>query len=197
MTRAEARALGLKLYSGGRPCHRGHESERYVVSADCKQCVYERTEKMDARAAAATKAEYQRKNKDRANKYKADWLAKNPEKRHLANVSYYQRNKAKESARTGRWAKENPGRVCASVRKRQLAKIKRTPPWANMGAISEIYEIAAKQSADTGIPHEVDHVIPLQGKTVSGLHVAENLSVVPCGINRSKRNKFVPFSVRY
>ena len=37
--------------------------------------------------------------------------------------------------------------------------------------------------------NEVDHIIPLQGQFVSGLHVPENLRVIPRSINRSKRNK--------
>ncbi len=63
-----------------------------------------------------------------------------------------------------------------------------TPKWANRFFISEIYDLARRRTKVLGVPHEVDHVIPLRGKTVSGLHVETNLRVVPSAINRAKGN---------
>lgn len=62
--------------------------------------------------------------------------------------------------------------------------------WADQEAIKAVYAEAERASRRTGIPHEVDHIIPLRGKTVSGLHVPENLRVVPKVVNREKRNHF-------
>lgn len=42
----------------------------------------------------------------------------------------------------------------------------------------------------TGIVHHVDHVIPLQGRTVSGLHVAGNLRVITASENVKKHNRY-------
>ncbi len=66
----------------------------------------------------------------------------------------------------------------------------RTPSWANKKKIARVYEICRIISDDTGIPHEVDHIIPLQGKNISGLHVHENLQILLKSENRAKSNKF-------
>lgn len=53
-------------------------------------------------------------------------------------------------------------------------------------AITEIYIAARQLSEATGIPHEVDHIVPLQGKNVSGLHVAWNMLPITAAQNRAK-----------
>ncbi len=53
-----------------------------------------------------------------------------------------------------------------------------------------MYEEAQRLTKETGIPHEVDHDLPLNGKYVSGLHVFENLRVVTRNQNRTKSNRF-------
>lgn len=76
--------------------------------------------------------------------------------------------------------------------KRRAAEMQRTPVWADPDRIEEIYKTAADVSAETGIPHHVDHVMPLQGKNVSGLHHQDNLLIVPGAENLSKGNRFEP-----
>lgn len=93
-------------------------------------------------------------------------------------------SKTKEESRT---------RKNARTRTRNLRKIQRTPLWLNddhMFAISEIYELRKLRSEATGVEHHVDHIVPLQGKTVSGLHVPWNLQVIPASENLSKSNSF-------
>lgn len=80
-------------------------------------------------------------------------------------------------------------RTCYS-RKRQAAKLQRSPKWADDAAMRAIYEQCARQTIETGIPHEVDHEVPLRGMYVSGLHVEFNLRVVPRSVNRKKLNNF-------
>lgn len=91
------------------------------------------------------------------------------------------------NAKSGKkWASANKGKRLASIRSRQLAKKMRTPKWADKEEINKIYIKAEAVSKHTGIPHEVDHIIPLQGKTVSGLHVHTNLLIITRSDNRSK-----------
>ena len=75
---------------------------------------------------------------------------------------------------------------------RRAAELLRTMDWGNREAIKEIYEIARTVTELTGERHEVDHVIPLQCENVSGLHVENNLLVLPLSENRSKGATFTP-----
>jgi hypothetical protein len=71
------------------------------------------------------------------------------------------------------WAKNNPDKVNARTAKRNAAKLQRIPKWLTKSDWIEIkwaYKIAKQMSKETSIPHEVDHIVPLQGKSISGLH---------------------------
>ena len=67
---------------------------------------------------------------------------------------------------------------------------KSTPPWVDLDAIAAIYTEARRLTAETGIVHHVDHIIPLNGRNVCGLHIPINLRIVPATINLSKSNKY-------
>ena len=79
-------------------------------------------------------------------------------------------------------------------RTRKLAKINRTPNWLTKDQKRQIeieHQLAAWCTKVTGIKYHVDHIVPLQGKTVSGLHVPWNLQVIPASDNHKKSNRFV------
>lgn len=73
---------------------------------------------------------------------------------------------------------------------RRSLKLRQSPPWADHEAIKKIYQKAQAMTQSTGIQHHVDHIVPLQGKNVSGLHVAENLQILTFTENIKKSNKF-------
>ena len=54
--------------------------------------------------------------------------------------------------------------------------------------MTQFYDIAKLRTKCTGKTWEVDHVLPLRGKSVSGLHVPANLQVILKSENRAKRN---------
>ena len=126
--------------------------------------------------------EYRSKRKQ----YEAEKYANDPEyrERALSRVkSRYQEVKDTPEVRA-RQRKQNA--------KRRSALLKRLPSWADPDRIEEIYKTAEEIARETGIPHHVDHVIPLQGKNVSGLHHQDNLLIVPGAENLSKGNRFEP-----
>ncbi len=74
--------------------------------------------------------------------------------------------------------------------RRDLLKIV-TPKWAKKEDIQAIYEEAKRLTIETGIKHQVDHIIPLKHPLVCGLHVKENLRVITQEENYKKNNKFI------
>jgi len=92
-------------------------------------------------------------------------------------------------ASTRRYLTKNPGLRRSWAVKRRAAEIKATPSWANSAAIESIYAEAARLTRETGIIHHVDHIYPLRGRTVSGLHVEHNLQILKATENLKKSNK--------
>jgi hypothetical protein len=74
--------------------------------------------------------------------------------------------------------------VAAKTAVRRSSKMQRTPVWSDLAKIRQIYAQARK------VGMVVDHIIPLQGKLVSGLHVPENLQIIPAIENMKKGNRF-------
>lgn len=122
---------------------------------------------------------------------------------------HYQSNKDRHRALHREWKAANPGydlegqRVRAAKRRAEHADkvnantaarksyVKRaTPSWANKFFISEAYHIAKVREKMLGGKWHVDHIIPLRGKTVCGLHVENNLQVIPAPINLRKHATF-------
>ena len=85
----------------------------------------------------------------------------------------------------------NKGKINALVTKRKTRIKLRTPAWADIDKIKSYYEVCAFFNEVNGyIKYHVDHVIPLQGDLVSGLHVHSNLQIIPWLDNIRKKNKF-------
>jgi hypothetical protein len=129
------------------------------------------------------------------------WCRANPERRAEHSAKYYAAHKAQIAAYGKKYAKAHPGKAAArqakynalnpGLRKDRLFAEKRaTPYWANRVFIADMYTLAALVTELTGEPYEVDHAIPLRGKTVSGLHVESNLQVIPMHDNRAKHNLY-------
>jgi hypothetical protein len=105
---------------------------------------------------------------------------------------YYATNTAKCNKRLNDYRKNNPEKFLALANKRRAAKLNATPKWltnSDFAEIEELYLCARMFRLYTGEEYHVDHIVPLQGKTVCGLHVLWNLQVIPAKENLSKSNK--------
>lgn len=133
-------------------------------------------------------------NRDKVLQKGSEWKAANREavKEYSRKWSEENREASREKAR--RWGKENPDKVNARTSRRRCAKLQRTISLKqhHVEQMKAVYAEAKRLSKATGIPHHVDHVVPLQGVYVSGLHVPWNLQVITAEENLSKKNHFVP-----
>lgn len=142
-------------------CVKHPDSDRIAGGTKCRECNREKC-----------KERYRLKSqsyKDNATK----WRQENPEKRKEIVSKYDRANQYK------RTALEN---------KRRARKLDATPKWLSEEQIKEIEKVYYTSSLSTE-PTHVDHIVPLQGKNVCGLHVPWNLQILPATENLKKHNK--------
>jgi hypothetical protein len=101
-------------------------------------------------------------------------------------AEYRATHKALQKQLEADWRKKNPGRSREKVRRYQAKKLNATPKWLTEKQVREIQ--AFYENCPIG--HEVDHILPLQGVSVSGFHVLNNLQYLPRSENRKKSNKY-------
>lgn len=105
------------------------------------------------------------------------WKAANPEKTKALRQAF--------------WYK-NPGARNEARERYYAAKTNAVPGWGNKNLIRQQYNLAQMLTLMIGEPYEVDHIVPLRGKTVCGLHVEDNLRVVTMRENVRKGSTFLP-----
>ena len=126
-------------------------------------------------------------------KLKKEWYEKNKETLVQKSRDYRKNNKDKTRQATKKWESLNVAKCRAKEARRRAAKIQRTPKWLNSEdhlKIEEEYMMAKKLEAITGDVYHVDHIVPLRGVNVSGLHVPWNLQVLEASENLSKGNRY-------
>ena len=186
-TRQEAKATGAKYYFTGEPCNHGHVAPRKTKGV-CVECL-----KIEWQQAAEKRADYFREY----NKSEAGQQAKR---------KYYEANKENVIARAQARPDEDKRRYkkthkvnnpdmykeMTSLRRRRFRDA--TPKWLTENQRMEIrlkYRLAIELSRATGERHAVDHIIPLHGESVCGLHVPWNLQVLTQKDNLTKYNRMV------
>jgi hypothetical protein len=125
---------------------------------------------------------------------KRKWAKENRELIRKYEKEYRKAPKFKKYAKEyfSKHQQENKAYWNAKNSKHRAAKLQRTPEWLtddHLWMIEEAYELSQLRSQVTGVDHHVDHIVPLQGKDVSGLHVPWNLQVIPWYDNLSKSNR--------
>jgi hypothetical protein len=164
------------------PCC-GTETTKCYVSKHggrCKPCV------------ANYQKAYREANQERIAASKKQWSIDNSAYKAAQDKLYAQQNPGKRNLARKKWMTANLGEDKASKAKNRAARLKRIPSWLtedDKWMIAQAYELAALRTKLLGFSWHVDHIIPLNGKNVSGLHVPKNLQVIPAIDNLRKGNR--------
>jgi len=212
-------AAGSHVYYTGVPCVRGHDTYRYVVDRICAACAKEKVARAaknggnarrwaaktkEQRAAICAKrrayyaktAEAQRTARREAHAAAMQDPEKKAARRAYVNAKRAAAGPRKDTGSTAAKAaykKRNVSKTRALDAKRHAAQMQRTPAWLtadDFWMMEQAYELAQVRTKMFGFTWHVDHVVPLQGKRVSGLHVPTNLQVISKTANRKKANKY-------
>jgi hypothetical protein len=138
-------------------------------------------ERESARVRRAANLEYRRA-------YDRQWREANREKTNAATRKWKRENPEKRVEQDRAWRAANPGLARGKVAARRAARINAAPTWADQEKIAAVYAEAAALRA-LGIDCEVDHIVPLRGRTASGLHTHDNLVILLRADNRTKGNR--------
>jgi hypothetical protein len=186
----------------GKPCKRGHAGIRYLSGRnDCVECALMRAkdwsiknhekrlkivdewQKANPEKVKATKAKWDERNIESVRARQKKWWNANPEKAKEFSKKSMLKHYDKVIKRSREWKRKNRWNGSYHCSVRRTAKIQRTPAWADLDKIAKVYK-------DCPPGMTVDHVIPLRGKLVSGLHVHNNLQYLTPSENAKKKNKF-------
>lgn len=183
------------LIDVGVPCKKGHVCGRYAVSKKCVICATEAAlawnEANKAKHRANMRA-YAARNPEKRRAVVAAWRKANPDKVKVLHASWRAANPEKYLNISRTWKPRNPAHRRAKAAERRAVKLQRTPTWlteTDLSAIKAIYAQAVEKTRATGVCWHVDHIVPLLGENVSGLHVPWNLQVIPGSENMRKGNR--------
>lgn len=187
-TRKEAKKLGAAHYYTGEPCKHGHVALRKTKGA-CVECLKVEWQKGNEFRAEYFKA-YNKKEevKDRKNTW---YLANREQVIERAKTRPYEM--VKEYKRS--WKERNVTWVRADTKARRRKHRQATPKWLTSkqkAEIRQMYQIAITMTKTTKEQYVVDHIVPLRGQDVCGLHVPWNMRVITQEENLKKSNKLVP-----
>ena len=139
--------------------------------------------------------------------YHRAWREQNREKLRKYHRAWRAKNAIAVNTRFSKWVAENGEKVkkykrdyfekhrykhYAGVKGYISRKKSATPKWADLWLVAGFYKTAARLTSETGVKHQVDHIVPIRSKLVCGLHCENNLRVIPASDNNKKNNRIWP-----
>ena len=179
-TRKAALARGDKQYFTGVACVKGHVAPRRAKTGECLDC---RAEHL---------VDWRKRNPDKVKQHNDTQHERFADRLAERSRYYYHLDVEKSRAAQREYQKQNLHIYAKSKAKRRAAQLKRTPAWLTEDdhwMMEQAYELASARTKVFGFAWHVDHVLPLQGKRVSGFHVPLNLQVIPGVENIRKGNR--------
>ena len=135
--------------------------------------------------------QHHKDNREKRNADKRVYYLENKEDMDSKGREHYKEHKETYAARHKKYNQENPHIAAGCKIRRVRAELNATPNWlseSDRKKIKLIYLLRNSRTAWKGVEHHVDHIVPLQGENVCGLHVPWNLQVIPAEQNLRKSN---------
>lgn len=141
--------------------------------------------------ALANARAYYKKNRDKCILATKQSKIKHYDKHLAYSKEYEAKNKEKRLLKSRNYAKNNPEKVALIALKRRVKEKQCTPLWAKSSDFTRIYKLRDRLNKEAGyIKYHIDHVIPINAKLATGLHVIQNLKITLAAYNMSKQNKY-------
>ena len=171
-------------------CRKAYYASYYLVNATKMKATATAWQRVNPDKMRAKSAAWAKANPDRVKANNAAYYLVNPDKAKAASAVYYLANSDKAKAYSAVWAKAHPDKMSANTAIHRAKEA--APKWLTEAHYDEMlafYTQAKQLELFDGEERHVDHIVPLQGKTVSGLHVPWNLQILTASENISKGNK--------
>ena len=175
-----------------------HSSTADGRTTYCKPCMKKYKQQYEVKNREKIQAyglAYRRENKEKLQEmFKQNYSVPEKRERHLALGKQW-RESCQKAYKDGQraWREKNPEKMAHYSAYHRALRKQAIPKWYSElddFVVKEAYSLSRARARTTGTLWEVDHILPITGRKVCGLHVWNNLQVILASVNRSKHNKY-------